>query len=99
MHHGKQHPPLNLNVIPSGPWEMVTVDMIGPLPVSNGSTAYHPQTDRQTESVNKELEQYLWIFVNHRQDDQVNWLDTAMLSYNDKIHSSTGHTPFCLDNS
>jgi len=33
------------------------------------STAYHPQINRQTEQVNKEIEQYLRIFVSHRQND------------------------------
>ena len=28
------------------------------------SIAWHPQTDRQTERVNQELDQYLWLFVN-----------------------------------
>jgi len=32
------------------------------------STVWHSQTDGQTEHVNQELDQYLWLFVNERQD-------------------------------
>jgi len=61
------------------------------------STAYHPQTDGQTEQVNQELEQYLWLFVRERQDDWYTLLPLAEFSYNNHIHSSTQQTPFLLD--
>ena len=61
------------------------------------STAYHPQTDGQTERVNQELEQYLQIFVGEWQDDWYGLLPLAEFSYNNHIHSSTQQTPFLLD--
>jgi len=53
------------------------------------STAYHPQTDRQTERVNQELEQYLRVFIDHRQEQWPDWLGTAEFAYNNKIHATT----------
>lgn len=162
--------PLQPNEVPSLPWEIVSVDLIGPLPESKGfdaimvvvdrfskkieaiptnvelsslgaakhfrdyvfkhhglprkvisdrgpqfvsnfmkdlmkllgiegnpSTAFHPQTDGQTERINQEIEQYLRIFINQRQDDWADWLPLAQFSYNDKIHQSTGYSPFYLN--
>ena len=31
-------------------------------------TAYHSQTDRQTKRINQELEQYLRVFIDHKQE-------------------------------
>jgi len=58
------------------------------------STAFHPQTDRQTERVNQELEQYLRMFIDHRQEQWPEWLGTAEFAYNNKTHSSTKMLPF-----
>ena len=161
--------PLNPLPIPEGPWQEISIDMIGPLPKSEGkdaivvvvdrfskmihliptttslsstglaelyksgiwrlhgiprriisdrgpqfaskfmkelcnalgiernlSTAYHPQTDGQTERINQEIETYLRSFVNYRQDDWVKWLPMAEFHYNDKAHSANGQTPFFL---
>ena len=57
---------------------------------SNGvTTAYHPQTDRQTERINQELEQYLRVFIDHRQEQWLDWLGTVEFAYNNKIHAAT----------
>jgi len=58
------------------------------------STVFHPQTDRQMERVNQELEQYLRMFIDHRQEQWPNWLGTAEFAYNNKVHSSTKTSPF-----
>ena len=52
------------------------------------STAYHPQTDGQTERINQELEQYLRVFIDHRQEQWLDWLGTAEFAYNNKIHAA-----------
>ncbi|KAJ1600074.1 hypothetical protein NDA14_000490 [Ustilago hordei] len=58
------------------------------------STAYHPQTDGQTERVNQVIEQYLRMYCNYEQDDWVNLLDTAAFVYNNTVHNSIGVSPF-----
>jgi len=58
------------------------------------SMAFHPQTDGQTERVNQELEQYLRIFIDHRQEQWPEWLEIAEFTYNNKAHSSTRMLPF-----
>jgi len=57
-------------------------------------TAYHPQTDGQTERVNQELEQYLRVSIDHRQEQWPDWLGTAEFVYNNKIHAATKNSPF-----
>jgi transposase InsO family protein len=49
---------------------------------SNLSTAYHLQTNGQTEHVNQILEQYLCLYINYQQDDWVSLLPLAEFAYN-----------------
>ena len=60
----------------------------------NPSTPYHPQTDGQTERINQEIEQYLRVFINHHQSNWSEWLSLAEFSYNTKVKTSLGHSPF-----
>jgi len=58
------------------------------------STAYHPQTDGQMERINQKLEQYLRVFIDHRQEQWPDWLGMAEFAYNNKIHTTTKILPF-----
>ena len=58
------------------------------------STAFHPQTDGQTERQNSTMEAYLRSYCRFEQDDWVQWLPTAEFAYNNTRHSSTKLTPF-----
>jgi len=53
------------------------------------SMAYHLQTDGQTKRMNQDLEQYLRMFINHRQEQWPDWLAIAEFAYNNKVQTST----------
>ena len=53
------------------------------------SMAWHPQTNRQTERVNQELDQYLQLFVNERQDNWYDLLSMAEFQHNNHVYSTT----------
>jgi len=50
---------------------------------------FYPQTNRQTKRVNQELEQYLRMSIDHRQEQWPEWSGTVEFAYNNKVHSST----------
>jgi len=58
------------------------------------STAFLPQMDGQTERMNASMEQFLRVFVNHQQDDWVQWLPQAEFAANNGISETTKCTPF-----
>lgn len=167
--HGAPHAPLRPHDIPDQPWEVISIDLIGPLPESKGydailvivdrltkmirvapttvslsakgtaallrdhvfrshgiprkiisdrgtqftatftrdlyrllgieqnlSTAYHPQTDGQTERFNAEIEKYLRSWINDKQDDWVEWLALAEFAINNRTNA-TGTSAFYLN--
>ena len=64
---------------------------------SNPSTAYHPQTDGQTERMNQTIEVYLRAFIGFMQDDWKEWLSLGEFAYNNSKHAATKQTPFFLN--
>ncbi len=61
------------------------------------STAFHPQTDGQTERTNRILEDMLRHYVNPAQDDWDKHLATAQFAYNNAWQESINETPFFLN--
>jgi len=58
------------------------------------STAFHPQTDGQTERLNQIIETYLRAFVSKGQDVWVHLLPMAEFAYNNSITTGNGMSPF-----
>src|SRR5690349_16382228 len=61
------------------------------------STAFHPQTDGQTEYANRTLEDMLHAFTSYRQDDWDLHLTAAEFACNNTPNASTGMSPFKIN--
>ena len=60
------------------------------------STAYHPQTNGETEQVNQEIETYLRIYCRNNPTSWVDSISHAEFAHNHRLHSVTGKSPFYL---
>jgi Chromo (CHRromatin Organisation MOdifier) domain len=58
------------------------------------STAFHPETDGQTEIVNQETERFIRAFTNYQQDDWDEWLPEGEAAMNSNPSATTGISPF-----
>jgi len=57
-------------------------------------TAFHLQTDGQTERLNQTIEAYLRVFVSKEQDNWASLLPMAEFAYNNSVTTGNGVTPF-----
>jgi transposase InsO family protein len=60
------------------------------------STAFHPQTDGQSEAVNKTIAMYLRCPTGDRPRDWLDWLPWAEFCYNTAYHSTLRTSPFTV---
>lgn len=58
------------------------------------STAFHPESDGQTERTNRTIWQYLRQYVSSAQNDWSDWLPLAAYALNDSVSNATGMSPF-----
>jgi hypothetical protein len=58
------------------------------------SMAFHPQTDGQSEVVNKVIAMYLHCVTGDRPRSWVDWLSWAEYCYNTSFHTALRATPF-----
>ncbi|KAL0537842.1 hypothetical protein IC582_026831 [Cucumis melo] len=60
----------------------------------NRSSAYHPQSDGQTEVVNRGVEMYLRCLCNDKPKEWIKWIAWAEYWYNTTFQRALGMTPF-----
>ena len=60
----------------------------------NFNTAYHPQTDRQTEQVNQALEDMLRMYVKNQLGKWEDYIHLVEFAYNNNYQSSLKISPF-----
>ena len=61
------------------------------------SSSYHPESDGQTERMNRTLEDMLRSYTNYEQDDWDQHLVMAEIAYNNSVQASTGFSPYFLN--
>jgi hypothetical protein len=61
------------------------------------SSPYHPQTDGQTERMNRVVEDMLRHFVNPRGSDWDTFIPAAQLAINNAYQQSIKSTPFVVN--
>lgn len=61
------------------------------------SSAYHPQTDRQSERMDRTLKEMLRSCVDHRQSEWTHHLAALEFAYNNSVQEFTQLTSFELD--
>jgi len=72
-------------------WEMLTAE----LRIKHKMlTAYHPQTNEQSEWMNQTVETYLRHYINKNQNNWVQLLSTTQFAYNNTQNKTTEETPF-----
>ena len=60
-------------------------------------TAFHPETDGQTERTNVTIEMYLRMYVNFMQNDWARWCPSAEFAYNNHLSEVTNCTSFFVN--
>ena len=58
------------------------------------SSSYHPQTNAQSERLNRTLEAGLRAYSEKTKKDWATWLPMVEAFYNSSVHDATGKTPF-----
>ena len=61
------------------------------------SSAYHPQTDGQTEIMNRKIEEMIRSFTNYDKSNWDEYLIEFEVAYNSSVHATTTFTPFYLN--
>ena len=62
------------------------------------STSFHPQTDGQTERMNRNIGQILRTAVRPDQKDWIEKIDMVEFAINSSVSATTGYAPFELNN-